>query len=250
MGSGIFGLGTRAMSAAQVNLDTISHNISNANTPGYSRQTVQLETEGGLYTGAGFFGRGVKVTTVSRQTNEFLIKENNLNQAMASADQTRLDKLTQIENVLPTGETGLGYAASQLLNAFVDVANQPQDMSARQVVLSRAKEWVSRVNTAADQLNQLQRGVVSDLETSVARINSLTQQIAKANQAIASFSGSSANAAKLNADTPNHCLTEPGIALDFMTHDLCRTATDANDSQFQSLHGWGSGLPHLFLKIF
>lgn len=189
MGSGIFGLGTRAMSAAQVNLDTISHNISNVNTPGYSRQTVQLETEGGLYTGAGFFGRGVKVTTIARQTNEFLIKENNQNQAMAAADQTRLEKLNQLEKVLPTGETGLGYAASQLLNAFVDVSNQPQDISARQVVLSRAKEWVSRVNTAADQLNQMQLGVVSDMTTSVARINSLTQQIAKANQSIASFSG-------------------------------------------------------------
>jgi hypothetical protein len=38
-------------------------------------------------------------------------------------------------------------------------------------------------------------------------------------------------------------MTEPDIALDFMTHDLCRTATDANDSQFQSLHEWRSGLP-------
>lgn len=189
MGSGIFGLGTRAMSAAQINLDTISHNISNVNTPGYSRQTVELATESGLYTGAGFFGRGVKVNTISRQTNEFLIKENNANQAMASADQSRLDKLNQLEKVLPTGETGLGYAASQMLNAFVDVANQPQDISARQVVLSRAKEWVSRVNTAADQLNQLQLGVVGDLGTTVGRINSLTAQIAKANQAIASFSG-------------------------------------------------------------
>lgn len=50
MGSGIFGLGTRAMSAAQVNLDTISHNISNVNTPGYSRQQVELATEDGLFT--------------------------------------------------------------------------------------------------------------------------------------------------------------------------------------------------------
>ncbi|CAI8995013.1 hypothetical protein EMIT0P74_90086 [Pseudomonas sp. IT-P74] len=38
-------------------------------------------------------------------------------------------------------------------------------------------------------------------------------------------------------------MTEPDFALDFMTHDLCRTATDANDSQFQSLHEWQSGLP-------
>jgi hypothetical protein len=71
-----------------------------------------------------------------------------------------------------------------------------------------------------------------------------------AGAAIAPFGGSSANAAKLNADTPNHCLTEPDIALDFMTHDLCRTATDANDSQFQSLHGWHSVLPQQKVEIF
>jgi hypothetical protein len=61
--------------------------------------------------------------------------------------------------------------------------------------------------------------------------------------ALAALSGSNAKAEKLNAETPNHCLTEPDFALDFMTHDLCRTATDANDSQFQSLHGWHSVLP-------
>lgn len=231
MGSGIFGLGTRAMSAAQVNLDTISHNISNANTPGYSRQTVQLETEGGLYTGAGFFGRGVKVSTIARQTNEFLIKENNLNQAMASADQTRLEKLNQLEKVLPTGETGLGYASSQLLNAFVDVANQPQDMSARQVVLSRAKEWVSRVNTAADQLNQMQLGVVSDMETSVARINSLTQQIAKANQAIASFSGI--------GHTPNDLLDKRDQLIQDLNKLVQVNTVEADDGSLNVFMGGG-----------
>lgn len=189
MGTGIFSLGTRAMLANQAMLDTTSHNISNVNTPGYSRQQVQLETEGGMFTGAGFYGRGVKVATVTRSTNEFLIRENNLNVATSSADQARLDKLNQLEKVLPTGENGLGYAAQQVLNAFVDVANQPQDMSARQVVLARAQDWVSRVNTAGKQLDDLQAGTVSDMQTTVSRINSLAQQIATSNQAIASYTG-------------------------------------------------------------
>ena len=231
MGSGIFGLGTRAMTAAQVNLDTISHNISNANTPGYSRQSVELATENGLYTGAGFFGRGVKVNTITRQTNEFLIRENNMNQSVAAADQTRLDKLNQLEKVLPTGETGLGYAASQLLNAFVDVANQPQDMSARQVVLSRAQEWVSRVNTAADQLNQLQLGVIGDMETSVARINSLTQQIAKANQAIASFSGI--------GHTPNDLLDQRDQLVQDLNKLVQVTTVEADDGSLNVFMGGG-----------
>jgi flagellar hook-associated protein 1 FlgK len=189
MGSGIFGLSTRAMQASQVTLDTIAHNISNVNTPGYSRQQVDLETENGLFTGAGFFGRGVTVTTVSRTTNEFLIRENNINVSSAAADETRMNKLAQLEKVLPTGEAGLGYAAQQVLNAFVDVANQPQDMSARQVVLARAQEWVSRVRTAAQQLDELERGTVDDLTSSVNRINMLTSQIAASNQAIATYQG-------------------------------------------------------------
>lgn len=189
MGSGIYSLGTSAMFAAQAMLDTTAHNISNANTPGYSRQQVELATEGGLYTGSGFFGRGVRVATVTRSTNEFLVKEANLNTAAAASDQTRLDKLSQLENVIPTGENGLGYASSQLLNAFVDVANQPQDVSARQVVLSRAQEWVSRVNTAGNQIEELQAGVVSDMGHTIDQINGYTKQIASLNQDIAKYTG-------------------------------------------------------------
>lgn len=190
MGSGIFSLGISAMTASQSTLDTVAHNISNVNTPGYSRQEVQLATEGGLYTGAGFYGRGVKVVTVTRKTNDFLIKEVNTNTAQSASDQTRLEKLKQLETVLPTGQAGLGYAAAQVLNAFVDVANQPQDISARQVALSRAQDWVSRMNTAGAQINDLQSGVVSDLTTSIAQINGITRQIATINQNIAKYTGS------------------------------------------------------------
>ncbi len=187
--AGIFSMGTRAIFASQTMLDTVGHNISNVNTPGYSRQQVELSTENGMFTGAGFFGRGVRVVTVSRQTNEFLSQEVNRNAAAASSDQTRLDKLNQLEKVFPMGESGLGFSASQLLNAFVDVANQPQDMSARQVALARAQEWVSRVNSAGQQINEIQRGVAMDVQTTVERINNLTAQIGEANQAIASYKG-------------------------------------------------------------
>lgn len=190
MGSGIYSLGTGAMNAARAMLDTTAHNISNVNTPGYSRQRVEMATEDGLYTGAGFFGRGVRLTTVSRATNEALTKEANLNTASASSDATRLSKLEQLEKTLPLGEAGLGYAATQFLNTFVDVSNQPIDMSARQVVLARAQEWVSRVHTADQQLAQLQSGVVSDLTVNVDQVNSLTQNIAEVNQSIAALQGS------------------------------------------------------------
>ncbi|MDD2975657.1 flagellar hook-associated protein FlgK [Aquabacterium sp.] len=231
MGSGIYSLGTGAMFAAQAMLDTTAHNISNVNTPGYSRQRVELATEDGLFTGAGFFGRGVRLTTVSRATNEVLTKEANNNTAASSADATRLNKLTQLEKALPLGEAGLGYSATQFLNAFVDVSNQPLDMSARQVVLARAQEWVSRVHTADQQLTQLQNGVVSDLTLNVAQVNNLSQQIAEVNQSIATFKGS--------GHTPNDLLDRR----DKMVNDLNKLVqvktVEADDGSLSVFLGGG-----------
>jgi flagellar hook-associated protein 1 FlgK len=231
MGSGIFALGTGAMNASRAMLDTTAHNISNVNTPGYSRQRVELATEDGLYTGAGFFGRGVRLTTVSRATNEVLTKEANNNTAASSADATRLNKLEQLEKTLPLGEAGLGYSATQFLNAFVDVSNQPLDMSARQVVLAKAQEWVSRVHTADEQLTQLQSGVVADLTLNVKQVNSLSRNIAEINQSIAAFKGS--------GHTPNDLLDRR----DKMVNDLNKLVqvktVEADDGSLSVFLGGG-----------
>ncbi|HET8693156.1 MAG TPA: flagellar hook-associated protein FlgK [Aquabacterium sp.] len=190
MGSSIFSISTRAMLANTSQLQTLSHNISNANTPGYSRQSVELATEGGQFTGAGFFGRGVRVQTVTRSSDSFLTREANTNLSASSADQTRLDKLQQLEKIFQTGESGIGYAASQMLNSFVDVANQPQDLSSRQVALARAQDLVTRVQTAGNQLNTIQSGVLADMKTTVSQINDYAKQIADINQKIAIAQGS------------------------------------------------------------
>ncbi len=190
MANSIFGMATRSLGITQSMLDTVGNNISNVNTPGYSRQQVELATEDGQFTGAGFVGRGVKAITVTRATDAALIQQDDANRAQAAANTTRLNKLEQLETVLPTGDASLGNSASQILNAFVDVSNQPQDMAARQVVLARAQEWISRVNSAGAQLNTLQAGVIDDMSTSVGIINGLTAQIAAINDSVAKTTGS------------------------------------------------------------
>lgn len=189
MGSGLFALGTRAMFANTAMLETTSHNISNANTEGYSRQDVKLATENGRFTGAGFFGRGVRVSTIERTSDPYLAREANQTASVSSSDKTRLDKLNQLEKILPMGEAGIGHAAGEMLNAYVDVANQPQDMSARQVVLARAEDVASRTRAAAGQLNSLQEGVVADMKATVEQINGIAVQLADINQKIASVKG-------------------------------------------------------------
>jgi len=188
--SPLLNLGARAMNANQAVLNTIGHNIANANTPGYSRQEAVLKTALPQFTGAGFVGKGVLVDTINRSYNRFLTAEANNSRAAASLDATRLDNLNRLEKVFPPGEFSLGQAVGQFLNSMVDVASRPADPAARQVVLGRAQETAVRFNSAATQLEDLQAGVVSDLKASVSIANQLAQQIANANQQIARLTGS------------------------------------------------------------
>jgi flagellar hook-associated protein 1 FlgK len=190
MSTSLLSLGTRAMFANYAALQTTGNNISNASTPGYSRQQVELASAGGQQTGAGFFGRGVDVASVTRSHDAFLTREATTSRAISSGDATRQTQLERLEQLFGTGEAGLGYAAGELLNAFVDVASKPQDLSARQVVLGRADELAARFRDAGGQLDALQAGVAGDLKSAVASINSLAQRIAQVNDQIAKVSGS------------------------------------------------------------
>lgn len=189
MAVNLLSLSSRAMNANQAALATIGHNISNASTPGYSRQQVELQTAGGIWSGAGFFGRGVEVSTVSRASDAFLTRQSIATRAVAAGDETREAQLDRLEQIFATGEAGLGHAAGEVLNALVDVSNYPGDTSARQVVIARASELAARFKDAAAQLDELQSGVVSDLRHNVSEVNDLASQIASINQKIAATNG-------------------------------------------------------------
>jgi flagellar hook-associated protein 1 FlgK len=189
MGTSLNSIGVRAMFAAQQALQATSANIANANTPGYSRQSVVLSTSGGQYTGAGFVPKGVQVETIMRAHNAFLTREAQLSTALSAADVARRDQLSRLESVFPTGENGIGAAAGELLNSFVDVANNPGDTAARQVVLANADEYALRLRSAAGKLGELQRGVIDDVRNSVSMINTYAQRVAQLNSQIAATQG-------------------------------------------------------------
>lgn len=187
--SALLGIGTRAMFANYAALQATGNNIANANTEGYSRQQVILETAKGQFTGAGFFGKGVNVASVTRSYNSFLTTQASATKATAAGDAARAEQLKQVEAVFGTGKSGVGYTAGELLNAFVDVANQPADSSARQVVIARAKELADKFAAAGDQLQSLQTGVTQDIKSSVDTVNGLAQQVAKLNEQIQALNG-------------------------------------------------------------
>lgn len=187
--SPLLSLGIKAMTANYAALQTVGHNISNANVAGYSRQQVELNTSQGQFSGAGFFGKGVDVATVTRSHNAFLTGEATRASSLASLDGVRLQKLQQLETIFRTGEAGLGHAVSTFINGMADLANQPADSATRQVVLTRAADLSARFSEAGQALDDIQSGISSDVRTSVTTINNLAQSIATANQQIAALKG-------------------------------------------------------------
>ena len=186
---GLLNVGTRALQANQVALQTAGNNIANVNVPGYSRQKAVLTTVPGQYSGSGYVGQGVTVQTIQRNFSEFLTRQSTLATSTQSADVTRSDKLRQLEGIFAGGPQGLGASISDMMNAFSDVANAPTDMTARTVVLTRIDETASRLRAASQQLDDLQTGVAQELSQKITNINSLAQSIAAANEQIARAQG-------------------------------------------------------------
>lgn len=232
--STLMGIGTRAMAANFAALQTTGNNIANANTQGYSRQQVELATAKGQYTGAGFFGQGVNVTTVTRSYDRFLTTQAANTNSLAEADQARLDQLTQLENILPLGEAGIGHAARQVLDAFVDVANNPQDGAARQVVVTRARELAARFTAAGEQLNTLQGGVAMDLRSNIDSVNSLAKQVAELNRQISALNGA--------GHTPNDLLDQRDQLVGEISSYINVSTIEASDGSVGLFIGGGQSL--------
>jgi flagellar hook-associated protein 1 FlgK len=187
--SGLMTIGIRAMFANTAALNVTGHNIANANVVGYSRQDVQLETAKGQFSGNGFYGKGVNVINVRRAHDDFLTMQAQAAKSLSAKDDARASQLTQLEQVFPPGNQGLGYAMGDFLGSMVDLSNSPSDPSARQVVLARASDVAARFKSGSDRINMLQEGVNSDLRNSAATVTTLAARVADLNQQIAGYHG-------------------------------------------------------------
>ena len=187
---GILNIGTSALNANLVALQTVGHNIANANTVGYSRQSAIQNTVLGQFTGAGYVGKGVNIETIARNYDEFLTRQSTLASATQASDQTRSNYLGQMSNIFQGGTDGIGASVNDMLNAFSDVASAPTDLTARTVVLTRTDESARRMRGASQSLDDLQTGITQSLGEKVGAVNTLAKNIASVNEQIARTQGS------------------------------------------------------------
>ena len=219
--SGILDIGTRALKANQLALQTAGNNIANVKTPNYSRQSLVIKNVAGQFSGSGYYGKGVEVITVQRNHSEFLTRQAAQSSSISASDTKRLEQLTQLEDIFQGGPTGIGASVSNMLNSFSDVASAPTDLAARSVALSLADEMASRFRSAASRLTDLHNGVAVQLKDEVAAVNSLTGRIAAANESIARAVGT--------GQTPNDLLDQRDQLIAELNQHIQTTSVAADD---------------------
>ncbi|HEX5805544.1 MAG TPA: flagellar hook-associated protein FlgK [Macromonas sp.] len=186
-------IASNALTTNMAALQVIGHNIANVNTPGFSRQTVELQSAGSQLLGNGYFGKGVSIAAVDRAYSSYLSREAQLTKSVADSDAARFQRLEQLEQLFPMGETGLGASLNDALNAWVDVASSPTDLTARTVTLSRADELAARLRDTSSRLDELRLSSTLQVDSIVDSINGLADQIASLNNRIIAAQGGSAS---------------------------------------------------------
>jgi flagellar hook-associated protein 1 FlgK len=169
------------LSALQANtqvLDIIGQNISNANTPGYHRQTAYLTSRLPEQIGGLTIGRGVDVTKIKREIDSIIETSITQQTSISSNTTTQLQNSQQLESYFSTGDGSLDTLLSNFFNGVEQLASQPDDISQRQVVLGQASAAATQINSLATNLDQLKTGIDSQINQSVTSLNSNATQIA------------------------------------------------------------------------
>ena len=184
MASNILNIGKSALAAAQAGISVTGHNIANASTPGYSRQTLVQSSALAQNYGYGYVGQGTQVDTVKRVYNELLATQVNHAQASSSELTTYAAQMQQIDNLLANSAGGLSPALQDFFNSIQTLTGDAGDASARQAMLSAGQALENRFRGLDTQLQNLRHGVNSQLTASVSLINGYSQEIARLNDAI------------------------------------------------------------------
>jgi flagellar hook-associated protein 1 FlgK len=191
--SGLLGTALSGLMASQSALNTASHNIANANTVGYSRQSVEFSANPALLTDGGYVGQGVNTATVTRSYNQFITNQLTASTSAYAQANTLSTLAFGVDKTLSSQTTGLSAVFSTFSRAVTGVANDPTSIPARQAMLSAAGSVTQQVNSLSSQLGTLTIQTNAQVQASVTNINSYATSIATLNsQIVAATNGSTA----------------------------------------------------------
>ena len=184
---GALNIGKQALTAHQAAIQTTGNNISNAGNADYTRQVTGLSATRDQRIGAGLFaGTGVQIDTIRRQIDDAL--EGRLRAALSDSESAQVNQqwLGQVESVLSElGDSDLSTRLSAFFGSWSNLANKPQDVGLRQVVIQSGQAVASWLGDARGSLADLQTTIDQRMPALVERADKLAQQVADLNRTIA-----------------------------------------------------------------
>jgi flagellar hook-associated protein 1 FlgK len=180
----LFSIGLSGLSTAQNALTTVSHNVSNAATTGYSRQNTLIASAVGQLGAGGYYGQGSNATSVVRVYSDFLNTQLRNAQGISAQLSTYSDQISQIDNLLADQKGGIAPVMQGFFAAVQGMSNTPADPSARQALLNAGQTLAGQMRSVNSYFQQLRQGVNSQLQSSVTEVNAYAQEIAKLNSQI------------------------------------------------------------------
>jgi len=176
--------GRSGMNAAKVQIATSGHNITNANTEGFSRQRVQTtpsEPSGRPY-GKNRIGTGTMVGRVERLNDEYLEKQiRNNNRDMASFEERDV-ALKQVEDIFnEMGGDGLNRLISRFFNEFRKLSEEPENPAMREAVREASQAMVNDFKRLRHEVDEVRRHIDARIEGYTKEVNMLSEELTKLN---------------------------------------------------------------------
>ncbi|MCL1699931.1 flagellar hook-associated protein FlgK [Lysinibacillus sp. Bpr_S20] len=182
----------RGLFTQQTALYTTGHNISNANTLGYSRQRVNMQATPGFPSAGlnqptypGHLGTGVEVSSIQRIRDQFIDRQYRQETNKLGYWDSAAKSISQMEDIMSEpSEFGINQSFTDFWKSMEDVIDNPKDAAARQVLISKGEAIAESFNYMDRQLKLIQGNIGNEIKVSTDKVNSILKQIAAINKQI------------------------------------------------------------------
>lgn len=181
----IMTMGKQSLMNNQTALQTVSHNIANKSTEGFSRQRVDFQANDAVGWGKTRQGTGAHVGRVQRTNNSYLEKQIETESNKLGNTQARAEGMARVEQIFNEQDSpGLNRFVSDFFNSFREFSNNPESAAARTLVKETASAASKDFGRASRQLKGIQEELDNQLKSQVDEINGYTHEIAALNRQI------------------------------------------------------------------
>ena len=184
MSVSLYQTGVSGLLAAQQQLATTGHNISNVNTDGYNRQRAEQNATVGLNNGNNYIGGGTYIQDITRLYDQFSYKEQMMNQSSLGNADSLHARLTQLDQVVSTSGNAVVGSLDKFYQALNGVADNPNDSGLRSIVLNQAGILSNDFNELANNFDNMSKSVNGEIEQVASRISEISKELAKINETI------------------------------------------------------------------